>query len=386
MLLAPRVSWAAAAALAAAHWLLAVLASRQNATTFDEVAHISGGLAMVVHGDYRLNPENGALPQKMAGAAIAAGGGRFPEVGDLGTLEGQSWRHSDSWELGYQTLYTVGNDAARVLLLGRGAVALSGLGTVLFVHGMARHVYSGDAAGSLLPTLLAAACPTMLAHGPLVTSDGVFTLTASLASASIWFMLDVAAAAAAEAVAPPQAEARSAARRRAPGWPACLAWALATGVAVGLVMVAKHSGVIIAPIAVLLLLIHTCAVQRHLLPGYALRVAATVLLSVATMMATIWGMYGFRYGAFQHLECHQWKSNWDSGLGSQHGKLQGTPALLVDVAKTHRLLPEAMLFGMSYAFLSTHARACFLAGRHGILVATYCMPAHVRYKPATARW
>jgi hypothetical protein len=391
-MLSSRAAWAVAAVLSAAHWLIAVLASRQNATTFDEVAHISGGMAkiskvpltvtsfskfarrhllfsissqaMVVHGDYRLNPENGALPQKIAGAAIVAGGGRFPEVADLGTLEGQSWRHSDSWELGYQALYLVGNDAARVLLLGRGAVALSGLGTVLLVHGMARYVYKGDAASSLLATLLAAACPTMLAHGALITSDGVFTFTASLASASIWFMLDVAAAAAETAALPLAGEVHTA-RRRAPGWPACLWWALATGVAVGLVIVAKHSGVIIAPIAVLLLLIRTWSVGRQMMPGYALRVGVAVIVSVATMMGTIWGMYGFRYSAFRHLECHQWRSNWDSGLGSQHGKLKGAPAFMVEFAKTHRVLPEAMLFGMSYAFLSTHARACFLAGWHG---------------------
>jgi hypothetical protein len=44
-MLSSRAAWAVAAVLSAAHWLLAVLASRQNATTFDEVAHISGGMA-----------------------------------------------------------------------------------------------------------------------------------------------------------------------------------------------------------------------------------------------------------------------------------------------------------------------------------------------------
>lgn len=358
-----RVSWTMAVALALAHWAVATMASRHNATTFDEVAHISGGMAMVVHRDYRLNPENGVLPQLMAGAAMVAGGGRLPVVSDLGTLEGQSWRHSDSWEIGYQALYTVGNEATRMLLLGRMAVALSGFGTVLLVHGMARYVHGCDAVGSLLPTFLAAACPTMLAHGPLITSDGVFTFTALLSSASIWSMLNVSAAAAELATLPLQA--LGAGSTKGASWLACIAWALATGASVGLVMVAKHSGVIIAPIAVLLLLVRTWNVPRHLLPGYALRVIATIVVSVATMMVVIWGVYGFRYSAFAHLECNQWKSNWDAGLGSQHGKLQGVPALLVDFAKRYQLLPEAMLFGMSYAFLSTHSRACFLAGWHG---------------------
>eukprot|EP00961_Rhodomonas_salina_P210027 2835930-Rhodomonas_salina.1 len=46
-------------------------------------------------------------------------------------------------------------------------------------------------------------------------------------------------------------------------------------------------------------------------------------------------------------------------------RLQGLPADIVSFARAHQLLPEAMLYGMSYAFLSTHARACFLAGKHG---------------------
>jgi hypothetical protein len=361
-MLSARASWGAATALALAHWGAAVAASRHNAATFDEVAHVSGGMAMVVHGDYRLNPENGVLPQLMAGAAMVAGGSRFPDVSDRGTLEGLSWLHSDSWELGYQALYLVGNDASRMLLLGRSAVALSGLGTVLLVHATARYVYSGDAIGSLLPTLLAAACPTMLAHGPLITSDGVFTFTASLASASIWGMLTVSARAAEASASAAQARGGGA---TGPGMLACTAWAVLTGVAVGLVVVAKHSGVIIAPIAILLLLIRAWHVPPRLLAAFSLRIAWAVALSVACMMATLWAFYRFRYAAFSHLDCNQWKSNWDAGLGSQHGQLQGVPAQLVALARTWRLLPEAMLFGTTYAFLSTHARACFLAGRHG---------------------
>lgn len=107
MLLHPAVSWILAIICAALHWLLAVTASKHNACTFDEVAHISGGLGQVVHGDYRLNPENGVLPQVVAGLSMATGGVRFPDVTDLSKLEAHSWRHSDSWEIGYQTLYAV---------------------------------------------------------------------------------------------------------------------------------------------------------------------------------------------------------------------------------------------------------------------------------------
>jgi hypothetical protein len=100
-------SWSAAVSLAAIHWIIAVLASRMNSTTFDEVAHIGGGMGQVLFGDYRLNPENGVLPQMIAAYAMVLGGTRFPDVSDPSSHEGMSWSHSDAWELGYRTLYQV---------------------------------------------------------------------------------------------------------------------------------------------------------------------------------------------------------------------------------------------------------------------------------------
>jgi hypothetical protein len=51
-------------------------------------------------------------------------------------------------------------------------------------------------------------------------------------------------------------------------------------------MVAKHSGVIIAPIAALLLLLRTWRVRARVLPRYLLRIAGTVVLSVLTALLT----------------------------------------------------------------------------------------------------
>ena len=55
----------------------------------------------------RLNPENGILPQMLAAAAMFAGGGRLPDVSDEGSRDGMAWKYSDSWELGYRTIYEV---------------------------------------------------------------------------------------------------------------------------------------------------------------------------------------------------------------------------------------------------------------------------------------
>jgi hypothetical protein len=64
---------------------------------------------------------------------------------------------------------------------------------VLLVHGISRWVHSGQAWGALVPTVLAAACPTMLAHGPLITSDGTFTFFITLSIGCLYTMLYAAA-------------------------------------------------------------------------------------------------------------------------------------------------------------------------------------------------
>ena len=73
----------------------------------------------------------------------------------------------------------------------------------------------------------------------------------------------------------------------------------------GLVVTAKHSGVIIAPIAVVLLALRTWRVPGRRLPRFALLVTVCVVASVSAMLTTIWWLYGFRYTAFAHLDCNQ---------------------------------------------------------------------------------
>ena len=325
-------------------------------------------LRQVILGDYRLNPENGVLPQLIAGAAMRLAGVAFPDVGAGGSRAAQAWQYSDAWELGFQTLYSVGNDAGRAILAGRAAVALSGFGTVLVVHAVARHVHDGSAVGTLVPTMLAAACPTMLAHGALVTSDGCFTFFANLAAACIAAMLRhmvrVAWSPALERAppSPPKVTTKDDRELLAtvppplapPSLSAGLARALLAGVAVGGMAAAKHSAVIVAPIALILLGSYAAAVPARALPRFMTRCVLLLPVSVAISIAVLWACYGFRYSAFAPgQECEQWRRNWDAGLGTQHGALEGVPATLVGMARGARALPEALLFGTSYAFLST---------------------------------
>ena len=57
---------AAAAALLALYYGMAISAASQKSMTFDEMAHLTGGYTYWVLNDYRLHPENGNWPQRLA--------------------------------------------------------------------------------------------------------------------------------------------------------------------------------------------------------------------------------------------------------------------------------------------------------------------------------
>ena len=62
--------WSAAAVvviLLVAYFALAVTSVLNKSVTYDEPVHLAGGYVYWTRGDYRINPENGILPQRVFG-------------------------------------------------------------------------------------------------------------------------------------------------------------------------------------------------------------------------------------------------------------------------------------------------------------------------------
>ncbi len=64
------------ATLLALHWLLAVGSKRRESTTSDELVHLTAGYSYWKN-DYRLQPENGNLPQRWAALPTWLGAPNF---------------------------------------------------------------------------------------------------------------------------------------------------------------------------------------------------------------------------------------------------------------------------------------------------------------------
>src|SRR5437773_2805550 len=113
---------------------------REKSITFDELAHLTGGVSSWVARDYRLFPQNGQFPQRWAALPLVVLGFRFP------SLDQPAWRTSNLEAIGYQFLYAVGND--HEALLRRGRLAMIPVGVLLgwLCYVWARRLF-GAAAG-----------------------------------------------------------------------------------------------------------------------------------------------------------------------------------------------------------------------------------------------
>ena len=115
--LTPWIAPAAVAAFLALHWLLGTTALRDKSTTCDEIVHLVAGCAYWLQNDYRLQPENGNLPQRWHALPMILTGAKLPAAGD------PDWKTSEVWRLGRSFFYDVGNDADTMLARGRASPA-----------------------------------------------------------------------------------------------------------------------------------------------------------------------------------------------------------------------------------------------------------------------
>ena len=334
-------SWpiiAGVVALLVIHFVLALSASTGKSPGFDEPAHVVAGVAYWKFNDYRLHPDNGNFPQRWAAIPLVLAGYRFPST------DQPAWWQSKLWTLGPSFLFDQGNDAQAMLLRARAMIALLSvtLGVVVFVW--SRHCFG--TAGGFVSLTLWAFCPVVLANAASVTSDMAAALALTLAMSAWWRML-------------------------ARTTPASVALA---GAATGLAMLAKMSGLLILPMASLLVVIRI-AWRDAPLAGKSGTASAPVTLRVRRLFvyalagvgaaivsgSMIWAAFGFRHAAFASSQPGR-DTLLDPWVWSDANA--GGAARIASAFNTARLLPEAYLNGVAYqSWVNNQPTTAFLNGR-----------------------
>ena len=170
-------TWAAAALLLL-YLLMAVSAAKQESNTFDEAEHLTTGYLYWVHSEEKLNPGIGVLAQGWAAVPLL-----FDHL-NFDPKAPNPPANMSQWGQGYRFFYLMGNDPAKFLLQARFMIAILGAALGALVYFWSRELF-GPLAG-LISLLLFTLCPTMLAHGALVTADMAAALCFFAATLCFW--------------------------------------------------------------------------------------------------------------------------------------------------------------------------------------------------------
>jgi hypothetical protein len=284
------------------------LSARRQSQTFDEAVHIFAGYRYWKNFDFGINPEHPPLVKLAAAIPLLGMPLRAPSNpnGYFKVME---------YDSGRDFLY--GNNALSILRRARLAGAVFTVCLALSVFFVARAMWGPGPAFLALALLVFE--PNFLAHGALVTTDIGATLGLFLGVGSFYLYL------------------------KKPSVLRLVCAGLAAGISLG----AKHSGILIFPILLVLALIELTLFRDpetgRFTPGFAkrsLHLTASLGAIAAISLAVLWSLYGFRYSARP------------AGLAvdpplaefARQMNLASSPMVL-KVAQW-RLLPESYLYGV----------------------------------------
>lgn len=318
---------------------LALSSTRDKCTTYDEIACLTGGYSYWTLSDFRMQPENGHLPQRWATLPLLLTRPQFP------TLDQPSWHDSDPWTFGEQFFYHSGNNPDALLFQGRAMIVLWGVALGAVVYGWSYRLFGK--AGAIVSLIVYSFCPTMLAHGGLATTDLGAALFFTLALLCFWGVLHRVT----------------------------FFTLLASCLAMAGLALAKFSAVLILPMAALLLLLRLLHRQpleislgrRWVVDYFDRRLLVLVGIAAAHLLMVglvIWAAAGFRYSAFREFK--EGRDKFYSGSRQTEVKEPGTVDAVLKNFQQRRLLPEFYLHGFQFTLASTQSRNAFLNGQYSL--------------------
>jgi hypothetical protein len=315
----------------AGFWCLMMVGVVDRSPTFDEPVYMVGASAAWRLHDFRMNPENGILPQRLAGLALV--GVQPPDP------KSPAFRASEEWDVARQFFDqpTLG-PRSPALLYARIAMSLLAVAFALAVYLISRSLYGHG--GGMLSLFLAVLCPTVLAHGPLVTADMAVALFLLLGSWTTWL-----------------------AHRQA-----TVVRVLGSGLLMGCALTAKMSGMLVVPVAaaMAILAVFGPATEAEASPTRARRLRKAIGILLAQLMLAglvVWACFDFRYAMMGGVAggVDKLRIPW-SELSS------GTvTSWLLAHARAAHVLPEAFLYGFAFQAeigpaTVEHARPAFMHG------------------------
>ena len=301
--LSARVLWGTVFALIVVQMLIITFVIHRESLTFDEGNHSFAGYMMWHTGDYGLNPEHPPLAKLVATLPLLGRSLWVPP------LQGREFK-IESYLDGGEWLARNDGDRNQIVFQMRLAASIFALALSLVVFFATRECF-GDWAG-LAALALVVFDPNILAHSGLVTTDIGITL---FFLASTWCFYRYV---------------------KQPTWTRLIV----AGLVAGLLESTKHSGILLAPILVLLIAYEVATAEKGTRARTALRLTGAFCFIVVLGTLVLWSFYGFRYAARPAgLKMSVSLSHFVAPLGPH------IAAIIDGIARIH-LLPQSYLIGL----------------------------------------
>lgn len=291
-------------------------ASRENSITWDEGHHLFDGYNIWKQADYGLNPEVPPLVKMVAATPLLRMSLKVPP---------QQGRPAQTEAFLDGRDFMFRNDADKLLFRSRMASAVFMLVLAVAVFSAGCEMF-GSLAG-LLALAFLVFDPNFLAHGALVTTDVAI-------SCCIFVALYLA--------------------YRYTKHPS-LVRLLLVGLATGLAIVTKFTGLLVFPMLFLLAIAESIYIRDWRLLA---RRTLALLIVAAISLAVLWSFYGFRYSA--RPEGHDINPPLAEYL-RQVPNPQDAHRLAL-LART-RILPEAYIYGLANTKITENADTSYFFGR-----------------------
>ena len=319
-------AWSLACGLIVLQMILVAIIVHGESPTFDEGDHIFAGYMMWHTGDYGLNPEHPPLVKLEATLPLLLENLWMPPLQ-------QRMFKLEAYRDGRDFLERNDGPGQRLLFRMRlmTAVFAAGLSVMVFLLGSKLF---GESAG-LLALLLVVFEPNLLANSDLVTTD-VGVTCFLLATIYCFYRY---------------AEHPSVIRL------------LLTGLAAGLALASKHSGILLAAMLPALALVEIARAERESRRRTARILFGGLAAIVIVAVVTLWAFYGFRYAA------RPTGLVMNPTLGKYAAPLTGINGWVIQHLADWRLLPESYLMGLTDIHYAAQQYAIFLLGHdypHGV--------------------
>ena len=283
----------------------ALLASPAKSASFDEQYHLTAGYTYLRTGDFRLSTTHPPLMGILAALPLLA----FSNI--VLPLDDPAWEAGDRFRFSDVFLWEANSDSVKMVERARWPIVAVGVLLLAAIYGWSRHLWGP--LGGIVALLLAAADPNLIFNSRVVTSDLGITTFLFVAVWLLWLALE-----------------------KGGKW----LW-LGCGIAAGLAMSAKYSGVVFIPVALFLVLSHHRRSRKRprwhiLLPLSGAALAALVVL---------WTIYRWEVGV---LPLPGWQ--WPLPAPTYWTELWRTLAHLIDEqdVKLDFLLGQAEVGGWWY--------------------------------------